>query len=277
MGWSYHSWTRNGGGSYGQWHGGYSKRRSWPSQHQKVLWCTSCGNWMYAHRAHTHCSCGAKWDREGAGENSWSKDKFGYYKEDWSTGTEDLGSLPIDTLVSALEKVTGKDIRSVLAEHLPQPAAVEKKLETESESFAEFRKARTKWDQADKAKEKASKALENLKAKIADATAKLEEKQNEVDQAAENLANIKKDNIQKYPAEYRQKESLLHGLGEPGEGEEQQEPAAKKAREGEGPGTPKSVSAPQPAPQAYASHSWHDEFDGDDGMGGAAGDGTFRG
>ena len=145
MGWNSYSWGRNGSSSgYGQWNGGgYYKRRSrsWPAQrNQKVLWCKGCGNWMFAHKGHSHCTCGEQWNREGAEaeHNDWNYDNGGYY--DYKTGGAD--ELSIDNLVSALEKVTGKDIRTVLAEHLPQPAAVEKKLETESESFAEFRKAR---------------------------------------------------------------------------------------------------------------------------------------
>ena len=247
MGWSdYNKWY---GGGYGkQWYGNDRRTRSWPSnKHQKVLWC-KCGNWLYAHKDHSHCtSCGTKWNRDESDQASGDKQTG-----NGAEGSAVPAAMSIDTLVAALEKLVGKDLRTALAEHLPQPQAVEKKLASESETFEAFRAARVAHNKAQKAKTKAEGQREAAKNKLEEATARFEQVQAEEDAAAEKLANIKKEYIETYPVEAKQKEDLLHDLEE--------------AAEEEGPEKKKPRAEPPPAHAAFAEWQNSDSR-GDDGMG----------
>ena len=290
MSWSrgrYSSWHGNGFGGDRRYNSGYSysykrgRDRVWPKEggegkdKEKVLWC-KCNNWMYAHREHTHCPCGELWRREDGQCNSKAGDSGRSW---WDAGYTAAPELSIDTLVEALEKLCGKDVRAALVNLLPLPKAVEEKMATEADAFGDFRKHRQHWSNAKREREKAKKGREAAQKRLDEAAAKLAKLEAEEKAAEEIFNKFKQDYYENFPHSTKEKEARLLEADEEEESDQEGEQSPLKKQRGEEPKEePEPGRKPEPVPAA-ASHwsAWSGERGGigisvgddacDDGMG----------
>ena len=192
---------------------------------------------------HVYCDkCGAVWE-------DWKDEAFDKQRDTQVAKVTDdkakEGS-DLDKLLAGLSQVLGKDVKQLLAEHLPNKPAAKPLVKSEGQFFEEFRAARSAEKKAGYEKVKAEKNLQKCQANLEQAQEKLQHTVATQREATAKLDQIKTSYFGAHPAKAkerleqaeednkreRQQENRENHFDDPERGveEQEEEPDAKRGR-----------------------------------------------
>ena len=137
--------------------------------------------------------------------------------------------MSVDDFMAALCSLLGKDevtVRDSLAAHLPQPRALEAKLESEQDYYNVFNKATNTNIKATKQKAGADRKLKECQRLLDEAQATFDQQAAKVTATEIEMVRTRKEYFQFYPTEAASKADLVHEL----DTEDGDEPERKKTK-----------------------------------------------